>query len=225
MRSAAVDEVLRAALPLVDQQLPLGADRVEHLLALLGQLRRELVELAEAALELLELEQQPRRAARRRLSGVSHSASALVTLWPNSLNCAPNSARPSPAPSSFWRPSSTARARFCCANASSSCLEDRACARVGSSIWQAADRLAEQRRALRAPRRAPRAAARARSSWRPCRPASTTASSRSTQRLEGVLGAGRSRRTRWLTSLEARRRPRSRARRRARRRWSAAPSA
>jgi len=67
----------------------------------------------EAPLQLLELEHQPTELLVARF-GVVANDSALVTLWPSNLNCTPNSARPSPEPSSFWRPSSTARARFCC---------------------------------------------------------------------------------------------------------------
>jgi hypothetical protein len=63
----------------------------------------------EPALELLELDQEARELAVAAL-GVSYCAGDDVTLWVSSLIWAPNSARPSLAASSRWRPSIVARA-------------------------------------------------------------------------------------------------------------------
>ena len=64
-------QVLRAAMALVEELLPLRADGVVHLLALLREVGGELVELAELAFELLELEEQLRHLLVARLGRVA----------------------------------------------------------------------------------------------------------------------------------------------------------
>jgi hypothetical protein len=93
MRSAA-HQVLHPRLPLVEQRLLAGAERVVHLLALGRQLAEELVELAEPPSSSSSWTSS-RASCSSHFSGVSHWASADATVCANSLNCAPNSALPS----------------------------------------------------------------------------------------------------------------------------------